>query len=74
MHWPSSLKESSLVLDITKERMKRNKANLNFRAQLFERRLALTRVSFFLLYKVFSQIIFSILFKVSDHQIVGRKN
>ena len=51
-----------------------DKANLNFRAQLFERRLALTRVSFFFLYKVFSRIIFSILFKVSDHQIVGKKN
>ena len=53
---------------------RQDKANLNFGAQLFERRLALTRVSFFLLYKVFSRIIFSILFKVSDHQIVGKKN
>ena len=50
------------------------------RAQLFEHRLGLTRgeiltqVSFSFLSKALSPIIFSILFRVSNHQIVGKEN
>ena len=54
---------------------------ISVRAQLFERRLALTRgqiltlVSFSVfLSKAHYRIIFSILFRVSSHQIVGKEN
>ena len=50
------------------------------RAQLFEDRLALnpglnlTRVSFFLCSKEFSRIIFSVIFRASNHQLVDKRN
>ena len=52
---------------------------LIFWAQLFKCQLALTRLQFnmscfFLLSKTVSQIIFSILFRVANHQIVGKEN
>ena len=49
-------------------------------AQLFKGRLALnpglnlTRVSFFLCSKVFCRIIFSVIFRASNHQLVDEKN
>ena len=51
-----------------------------YRAQLFERRLALTqgliltRVSFSFLLKALYRIIVSILLRVSNHQIEGKVN
>ena len=52
----------------------------NTRAQLFECWLALTQDEiltpgfFFFLSKALSRIAFSILFRVSNHQIVGKEN
>ena len=44
-------------------------------AWLFEGRLVLiTRVSYFLCSKAFSQIIFSVIFRASNHQLVDKKN
>ena len=44
-------------------------------AWLFEGRLVLiTRVSYFLCSKAFCQIIFSVIFRASNHQLVDKKN
>ena len=44
------------------------------RAQLFESRLALNPGFFFLFSKAFSRIIFSVIFRASNHQLVDKKN
>ena len=44
------------------------------RAQLFEGRLALNLGFFFLCLKAFSRIIFSVIFKAFDNQLVDKKN
>ena len=55
-------------------------ANFEPGAQLFEGRLALNpgvkfnRCLFFLRLKVFSRIIFSAVFRASNHQLVDKKN
>ena len=43
-------------------------------AQLFESRLALNPGFFFLCSKAFSRIIFSAIFRASNHQLVDKKN
>ena len=43
-------------------------------AQLFEGRLALNPGFFFLCSKAFSRIIFSVIFRTSNHQLVDKKN
>ena len=45
-----------------------------FWAQLFEARLALNPGCFFLCSKAFSRIIFSVVFRASNHQLVDKKN
>ena len=47
---------------------------LTYRAQLFERRLALNPGFFFLCSKAFSWIIFSAIIRASNHQLVDKKN
>ena len=49
-------------------------ANLHIRAQLFEGRLALNPGFLFLCSKAFPRIIFSVLFRASNHQLVDKKN
>ena len=44
------------------------------RAQLFEGRLGFNPGFFFLCSKAFSQIIFSVIFRASNHQLVDKKN
>ena len=44
------------------------------RAQLFEARLALNPDFFFLCSKTFSLLIFSVIFRASNHQLVDKKN
>ena len=43
-------------------------------AQLFEGRLALNLGFFFLCSKAFSRIIFSVIFRAFNHQLVDKKN
>ena len=47
---------------------------LVFWAELFEGRLALKLDFFFLCSKAFSRIIFSAIFRASNHQLVDKKN
>ena len=44
------------------------------RAQLFEGRLALNPDFFFWRSKAFSRVIFSVVFRASNHQLVDKKN
>ena len=44
------------------------------RAQLFEGRLALNPGFFFWRSKAFSRVIFSVVFRASNHQLVDKKN
>ena len=47
---------------------------LFLRAQLFEGRLVLNPGFFFLCSKALSRIIFSVVFRASNHQLVDKKN
>ena len=44
------------------------------RARLFEGQLVLNLGFFFLCSKPFSQIVFSVIFRASNHQLVDKKN
>ena len=48
--------------------------NQESRAKLVEGRLALNPGFFFLCSKAFSRIIFSVIFRASNHQLVDKKN
>ena len=60
-------------LSIRETKMKKRDNSLQTRAQLFEGGLALHPGFFSLCSKAFSRIIFSVTFKASNHQLVGKR-